>query len=271
MYDRAAADQAEVVVEGIMRQIGFPDARATQRGGDHGIDVTSRDAVAQVKWQATKVGRPALQNLVGAAHLLGTRKLLFFARVGYSPQAIEFANKANIALFTFDLHGTYAAVNGAASSMRGSSRRSKPPKQQIDPEVAAEQLRFGNGWRAAQRREEEARAQRDREFFAGRAAAERDAAEKQRLRDERVAAIIAEGKKPRSVGKQALVTLIHLIALITGLFYLAVSIAAMFSRDSYPSTAQWVGWFLIFMVISIGGFCIAAMCGHSTRNSEVIE
>ncbi|MCK0441227.1 restriction endonuclease [Gordonia alkaliphila] len=115
MSNRANADYAEHVAAVIMRGgLGFPDARSTQRSNDGGLDVVATQGVAQVKWQSAKVGRPAVQNLVGAAHNRGGARL-FFSGSGYSPQALKYAEQAGVELYSFDLSGRHTAISSAAS------------------------------------------------------------------------------------------------------------------------------------------------------------
>ena len=104
---------AELVALDWMLYWGFDDASATPVGPDEGIDVASSRAVAQVKAFMVPIGRPELQNLAGVAAV--EKKIpLFFALNGYTPQAIEWGNKANMALFTFDLQGNPEPVNDEA-------------------------------------------------------------------------------------------------------------------------------------------------------------
>lgn len=106
---------AEMNAAGWMRQLGYLDARVTQRGADHGLDVVSSQAVAQVKWQTARVGRPALQNLFGARGHRNHLQMLFFSSSGYSRQAVFWANEHGVALFHFDgFHGALTPVNQMA-------------------------------------------------------------------------------------------------------------------------------------------------------------
>jgi hypothetical protein len=104
---------AELVALDWMLYWGFDDASATPVGPDEGIDVASSRAVAQVKAFMVPIGRPELQNLAGVAAV--EKKIpLFFALNGYTPQAVEWGNKAKMALFTFDLQGNPEPVNDEA-------------------------------------------------------------------------------------------------------------------------------------------------------------
>ena len=101
---------AELTAEAWMRYFGFDDARVTPVGADEGIDVDSSRAVAQVKAHMVPIGRPDVQNLAGVA--AAEKKMgIFFALNGYTPQAIAWADRADIALFSFDLQGEPEAIN----------------------------------------------------------------------------------------------------------------------------------------------------------------
>lgn len=278
-FDRRAADEAERVAASIMRQLGFADARQTQRSGDGGIDVLSSGGVAQVKWQTAKVGRPALQNLVGAAHIHGTPAMLFFARVGYSAQAVQFADSVGMQLFTFGLDGSYRPVNHHAGTMSGSVVAG----QHIAPEVARMQEFLGNQWRAEERVREAELAERQRlwaerkrqEVVTEQRRAQAQLARSQRLaaareRDERVAEILAAGKKPRSAGVALLIEAIQLISLIAVCAHLVAAVVVGLHRHYFSSAWSWVG-VMVGLVVGAGVFLgVAAACGSSNQKSEII-
>lgn len=68
--------------------------------GDGGIDVLVPGVlVAQVKAQASKVGRPPLQQIAGVASADGVRATCF-SKSGYTKGALEWADRASVALFT---------------------------------------------------------------------------------------------------------------------------------------------------------------------------
>ncbi|MFC5265064.1 restriction endonuclease [Kribbella qitaiheensis] len=112
-----------------MKHWGYNDARITSGGADGGIDVESRSALAQVKFEANQVGRPALQRLVGARALDHRRQLLFFSGTGYSDKAVEYAETMAIALFIYSLDGKVRPFNRLAEAIvhRPSSLRSASP------------------------------------------------------------------------------------------------------------------------------------------------
>lgn len=107
--------KAETNAADWMRYWGFRDAVVTTGGADGGIDVRATDALAQVKFEAKQVGRPALQNLVGAQGRDTGKQLLFFTGAGYASPAIEYANNMGIALFEYTLTGRMRAINHEAA------------------------------------------------------------------------------------------------------------------------------------------------------------
>lgn len=106
--DLQTPEDAEELVRDWMMWAGFRNSQVTQRGADRGIDVRAAGGVAQVKFHAKAVGRPALQQLYGAA--LGA-PTLFFSHMGYSKPAFEYAQLVQMALFVFDGWGTVSAAN----------------------------------------------------------------------------------------------------------------------------------------------------------------
>ena len=106
--------QAERVAAAALRQFGFDDAATTKSGADEGLDVEGRSVAGQVKYTARPVGRPVLQQLVGAAH---GRVTVCFARAGYTAQALAFAEQVGMALFEIALPSTVRPVSSAAREM----------------------------------------------------------------------------------------------------------------------------------------------------------
>lgn len=114
------AVDAEIYAAAWMRGLGFFDAQETTLTADAGIDVLSSEAVAQVKFKAAQVGRPELQSFVGAAYSHPEKLRLFFSWKGYSNHALEYAEQARIALFSYELDGRFMPVNEYARMMYGS-------------------------------------------------------------------------------------------------------------------------------------------------------
>lgn len=104
---------AERAAAAWMRYWGWIDAQETGPGTDEGKDVVASDAVAQVKAHMNPIGRPDLQNLYGVASAEGNEGL-FFALMGYTKQALDWADQVNLPLFRFDRQGIPEPVNQAA-------------------------------------------------------------------------------------------------------------------------------------------------------------
>lgn len=113
-----------------MVSLGFEDARLTGAGSDGGIDIAARKAVAQVKHWSSPVGRPEVQRLAGAAR---GRTAIFIASK-YSRQAMDWADQAGIALFTYTQNANVSARNLAAGRLLSS--RSKGVRETIDRDFA---------------------------------------------------------------------------------------------------------------------------------------
>ena len=109
----ADANDAELAAAEFMRWLGFPDAQASPVGPDGGIDVSSKRAVGQVKDYGKPIGRPELQQHLGVAVGEGGKLPIFFARSGYTNQALEWANERYMPLYEFDLAGSWAPSNTA--------------------------------------------------------------------------------------------------------------------------------------------------------------
>lgn len=101
---------AEDLAAWYMREIlGMQGARTTGSGNDQGIDVVSDLGVAQVKHVAVPIGAPMVQSALGAGH--GNVAVLFFSLSGFTRQAEEFADRAGVALFGYDIYGDVRAGN----------------------------------------------------------------------------------------------------------------------------------------------------------------
>lgn len=109
-----AWQDAEHLAAAALRQFGFVDANVTRAGADRGLDVVGGGVAAQVKYTGATVGRPLIQQLVGAA---GSRQTAFFARSGFTQHAVEEADRHGMALFTLALPTTVTAHNGPARRM----------------------------------------------------------------------------------------------------------------------------------------------------------
>lgn len=108
---------AEELVAQWMRHLGEPRATVTAFRGDGGVDVAGERHIAQVKHFAANVGVAPIRELAGVAATDG-RSPLFFTSTGYAPGAIEFADRAGVALFVYRAElGDLVGMNGRAKTL----------------------------------------------------------------------------------------------------------------------------------------------------------
>lgn len=112
----AAWQQAEHLAAATLRQFGFDDAAVTGDGTDRGLDVVGSRVAAQVKYTNAAVGRPVIQQLVGAA---GDRQAVFFSRAGFTEHALEEAHDRGMALFEITLPSSVKPRNLYARQLAG--------------------------------------------------------------------------------------------------------------------------------------------------------
>lgn len=112
---------AELLAEAHLQSNGFIDAYVTRAGADEGLDVVGTGVAAQVKYQAQPVGRPAVQNLIGAAVNYPGARAVFYASSGYTASAVQYADAAGVALFRYDEMNNVSAVNDAAEMLAARS------------------------------------------------------------------------------------------------------------------------------------------------------
>ena len=96
-----------------MAHFGEVDARLTVVGPDEGVDIESAETVVQVKAGGSPTGRPVIQQLYGVAALAGKRPFVFSV-AGFTAEALEWADKAGVALFTLDASGAARPANRQA-------------------------------------------------------------------------------------------------------------------------------------------------------------
>lgn len=111
--------QAERLAAMALQQYGFTDAMITGGSADAGIDVRASRIVAQVKYTSRPVGRPVIQQLIGASD---GRAAAFFSLSGFTEQAREFADQRGVALFTVRLPTTVLPLNRAAEILAAPRR-----------------------------------------------------------------------------------------------------------------------------------------------------
>lgn len=101
---------AEAAAAEWMEWFGFGTATVCGGPSDGGVDVRANSGIAQVKDYGAPVGASPVRELAGVA-LLENRQAVFFARSGYTREAINFADRASISLVQFDLQGSATPVN----------------------------------------------------------------------------------------------------------------------------------------------------------------
>ncbi|MBC9927390.1 restriction endonuclease [Leucobacter sp. cx-169] len=106
-------DEAEQWVCDWMLHMGAKGSKVTQYVGDGGIDVQADRYLAQVKMYAGSVGIASIREFAGVTFLdEDERRALFFTTGTYPLSAPALADRANMALFHFDLKtGTVSGAN----------------------------------------------------------------------------------------------------------------------------------------------------------------
>lgn len=90
---------AEFLARDWMRYLGAIEAVETPGQRDGGVDVRSREFVAQVKhFRVDQVGVAAVRQIFGVA-TAEQRRALFFSSSGYTRDALSFARENGVALF----------------------------------------------------------------------------------------------------------------------------------------------------------------------------
>ncbi len=113
---------AEIATARWLRRAGCRRVSMTGGSADGGIDVMTAEWAVQVKHTAKRVGRPAVQQLVGAA-LSVDRSPALFSTSGFSAPACNYALEHDVALFDLDLDGTAHGVNRPARRVGKRTRR----------------------------------------------------------------------------------------------------------------------------------------------------
>ncbi len=143
----ADANDAEIAAAEFMRWLGFLDAHATPVGPDGGIDVLASNAVGQVKDYGKPIGRPEIQQHLGVAVGEGGKLPIFFARSGYTNEALGWAAERDMPLFEFDLAGSWKTSNVAAERLWNAGAKeylknhkpTRPQSRLAGPDPAATQ------------------------------------------------------------------------------------------------------------------------------------
>ena len=116
---------AELATARWLRKAGCRRVTVTGGSADGGIDVITAEWAVQVKHTAKRVGRPAVQQLVGAALTLDRLPALF-STSGFSAPACAYAIENQVALFELDLDGRAHGINRQARRVGKRTRRLLP-------------------------------------------------------------------------------------------------------------------------------------------------
>lgn len=109
-------NEAEEYAASIMIALGFSDVEVSRVGSDEGIDVSSFEALAQVKMEGVKTSREKVQRLTGVCSVY-RKSALFFSLSGYSGPALDWAEKTHTACFEFHYDGSLIARSRAAMEL----------------------------------------------------------------------------------------------------------------------------------------------------------
>jgi len=120
---------AEKLARDYLCWLGFIDARLTGEGADGGVDVRSKEVVAQVKMHATGITRGVVQQIAGIA--AAEKKVSVIFAMLFSSEAKKWGDDHKIALFRFQRDGSVAAITPAARTLRpkGRSSNKSTPKR----------------------------------------------------------------------------------------------------------------------------------------------
>ena len=116
---------AETATARWLRKAGCRRVALTGGSADGGIDVITTEWAVQVKHTSKRVGRPAVQQLVGAALTLDRQPALF-STSGFSAPARAYAEEHQVALFELALNGSAHGVNRASHRVGKRTRRLLP-------------------------------------------------------------------------------------------------------------------------------------------------
>lgn len=107
---------AEVCAAEWMEWFGLGAATLTGGSADGGVDVVCELAIGQVKDYGTPLSAGPVREAFAVAQLEG-KQAVVFARAGFTADALAWAERARMALFTFDLQGTPEPVSEVAREL----------------------------------------------------------------------------------------------------------------------------------------------------------
>lgn len=103
---------AEELARDYMRWLGHNDVVCTGSGADGGVDLEGSKVVGQVKMHNRPTGRPDVQQLFGIASAEG--KTPFFFAMAFSAEAVQWADKVNMAVYRFKRDGSVEPASTCA-------------------------------------------------------------------------------------------------------------------------------------------------------------
>jgi len=104
---------AEVAAAAWLRAQGCRGVELTTAGADAGIDILTETWAVQVKHRSSPTGRPAIQQIVGAA--LDVERLpAVVSTSGFTAPAVTYASDHQVALVELDLTGRADPVTSSA-------------------------------------------------------------------------------------------------------------------------------------------------------------
>ncbi|MCU1612631.1 MAG: restriction endonuclease [Frankiales bacterium] len=109
-------NDAERVAAEWMSYFGYSNVGVMPIGPDGGVDVYSEEALAQVKATTSPSTRPQIQQHLGVC-TPRSKLPLFFSMAGYTPGAVEWADRNGMALFSFNRTGGVTAANTLAQTI----------------------------------------------------------------------------------------------------------------------------------------------------------
>lgn len=116
---------AETAAARWLRKVGCRRVSLTGGSADGGIDVVTAEWAVQVKHTTKRVGRPAVQQLVGAALTLDLLPALI-STSGFSAPAQDYALEHDVALIELELDGRAHGINRPARRVGKRTRRLLP-------------------------------------------------------------------------------------------------------------------------------------------------
>lgn len=118
---------AEGIAEQHLKYIGFANVRLSPPGNDQGVDVIGNDVAAQVKMTALPVGRPVLQQLLGATVAYTHR--VCYSTSEYTKEARIYADLHSVALFAIETSGEITPSNQLAEIMERTTPLTKESRE----------------------------------------------------------------------------------------------------------------------------------------------